>query len=606
MLKNLKTTSNFKCRGYLPVEEEIIKVFNFEKDFFSILLEKKLEIEDSPSEISPFQEIDYQIIFNNHAQNFLEDSNIKDIIKNYIEKYETLIEDSPYLNQTFQFHHAQVIQKQLAENKFYDAGHSINLFDGSSKLEFESNADFERALQEERDKIFNSAELKSTFENFDSKITNDAQRKLIGYLRNNPEIIPELADMSNFARKIWISYFAKHASLLNDLIEKYNNGRKEIESLTEKAKEERTDWEEVVEIFNKRFIHFPLTVSIANKEDVLLKDDVATIKFTFKDGEDEASFKEEKELLGWLSAGEKRALYILNIIFEIEARKKEDGETLIIIDDIADSFDYKNKYAIIEYLKYMSDEDKFFMFILTHNFDFFRTILSRGITVYNQCLIALKTDNETTLEKMDGVRNPFIKDWKSNLQDNKKLIASIPFVRNIIEYTQGESNDDYMLLTSALHCKSSTDDLTLEIIRDVFERHLKGINFPEKNLSKKLVELIFETADSCLDAPQGPNLENKIVLSIAIRLQAERFMIADINDKEFTDKITKGQYWTLLKRFEEMFNNKRKEIALLRSINLITPANIHVNSFMYEPILDIGDEEIRQLYREVSDLQSAT
>ena len=29
---------------------------------------------------------------------------------------------------------------------------------------------------------------------------------------------------------------------------------------------------------------------------------------------------------------------------------------LIIFDDIADSFDYKNKYAIIEYLKDIKDE----------------------------------------------------------------------------------------------------------------------------------------------------------------------------------------------------------------------------------------------------------
>lgn len=52
-----------------------------------------------------------------------------------------------------------------------------------------------------------------------------------------------------------------------------------------------------------------------------------------------------------LSNGELRALYLLNIIFDVEARKKNNIETLFIVDDIADSFDYKNKYAIIEYLK---------------------------------------------------------------------------------------------------------------------------------------------------------------------------------------------------------------------------------------------------------------
>ena len=52
-----------------------------------------------------------------------------------------------------------------------------------------------------------------------------------------------------------------------------------------------------------------------------------------------------------LSTGEKKALYVLNVMFEVETRIKENRETLIIVDDIADSFDYQNKYAIIEYLK---------------------------------------------------------------------------------------------------------------------------------------------------------------------------------------------------------------------------------------------------------------
>jgi hypothetical protein len=32
---------------------------------------------------------------------------------------------------------------------------------------------------------------------------------------------------------------------------------------------------------------------------------------------------------------------------------------------------------------------------------------------------------------------------------------------------------------------------------------------------------------------------------------------------------------------------------------LMTPENIHVNSFMYEPILDMSDEHLRKLYEEV-------
>ena len=48
-----------------------------------------------------------------------------------------------------------------------------------------------------------------------------------------------------------------------------------------------------------------------------------------------------------------------------------------MFDDIADSFDYKNKYAIVEYLKEISEHPYIDVLILTHNFDFYRTVVHR-------------------------------------------------------------------------------------------------------------------------------------------------------------------------------------------------------------------------------------
>ena len=132
----------------------------------------------------------------------------------------------------------------------------------------------------------------------------------------------------------------------------------------------------------------------------------------------------------------KKHLYILNILFEIEARKKECQKTLFIIDDIADSFDYKNKYAIIQYLKEISEINFFKLIILTHNFDFFRTIHSRRIVDYSNCRFVCKTKDLVQLKQAEGLNNPFIEDWLKHLDDPRKLVASIPFVRNIIEYTR--------------------------------------------------------------------------------------------------------------------------------------------------------------------------
>ena len=36
---------------------------------------------------------------------------------------------------------------------------------------------------------------------------------------------------------------------------------------------------------------------------------------------------------------------------------------------------------------------------------------------------------------------------------------------------------------------------------------------------------------------------------------------------------------------------------------LMTPENIHLNAFMYEPILDMSDEHLKKLYGEISGLR---
>lgn len=241
--------------------------------------------------------------------------------------------------------------------------------------------------------------------------------------------------------------------------------------------------------------------------------------------------------------------------------------------------------------------------ILTHNFDFFRTVQSRGISPYNQWLIAVKNDSEVKLEKAEYLKNPFIRNWKDNLTENKKLVASIPFIRNIAEYTQGKDNDDYLLLTSVLHFKSNTEEITLKNIKEVFDNNIQNLSFPNENLDKKVMDLIFDTADECLTADEGINLENKIVLSIAIRLKAEQFMKSKITDDQFLKDLDKtlNQTWSLLNKYEEEFNNEKESIEILKRVNLITPENIHVNSFMYEPILDMGDGELRDLYKTVKE-----
>lgn len=116
------------------------------------------------------------------------------------------------------------------------------------------------------------------------------------------------------------------------------------------------------------------------------------------------------------------------------------------------------------------------------------------------------------------------------------------------------------------------------------------------------MSLIKHEAEECLKAAEGINFENKIVLAIAIRLAAEQFMVAKINDQAFVAGIDSNQTPRLLKRFRDLFSANVVTINVLQRVVLMTPENIHLNSFMYEPILDMSDEHLRKLYGEVNAL----
>ena len=568
----------------------------FDKPFFEAISDYESLIKSKKELL--YNDIQYSIIFNEKVRELLQSEEIRKSITQYIEKYNELIEKSPYLRKNFNFYHAENVYKHLSSNNFFKAGHSVNLSDGKTKKEYKSEEELKKLLDSEKERVLENEELQKKFDDIDRKLLKNADlRTFRDYLLDHREILPELVDLKEFEKKIWLAYFVNQKDLTLRLIEKYKQGHQKIKELIEKARKERTDWDEVVKIFNMRFSHLPFYLTVKNKEDVILKGDVPSVEFVFKDEESENRFSNQDELIRVLSVGEKRALYLLNIIFEVEARKKENKTILFIIDDIADSFDYKNKYAIVEYLKHIANTDKFYMIILTHNFDFYRTIQSRGIVSYDHCLISIREKDKITLEKAKYINNPFINDWKNNLDDTKKLIASIPFVRNIIEYTQSQKNQDYLSLTAVLHMKKNSKDLKIRDLKEIFEKYIKDISFPDKNLDKPVINMIYETAEECLDVPEGINLENRIVLSIATRLKAEEFLIENIKDKDFLNNLENegNQTWKLVKKYHQEFPENKKIIELLQRILLMTPENIHVNSFMYEPLIDMGDWELKEL-----------
>ena len=586
-----------------PLEKEIAGAFtksNDNESFYRALERISGELKDQAD--APFVSVRYDTLFEEKALSALENSEFREALHDYITRYNELLDTSIYFRKgVFEYYHASLIAKTLKSNGFFDAKHTVTLnTDADENREIRTQQQLEDIVQEELDGITNDVALKKKFGKIKKQLEKNTQlRDFQQYLSNNGFLLPHLENIGLLKEKIWLSYFKAREPLYDELLTQYKKVKDRRQEIENEAREERTRWESAIDLFNERFF-VPFTLEAKNKTAVMLGYDTKLeLGYTFHDGA-ETTPVEHQDLLGTLSQGEKKALYILNIIFEVEVRLNNEQETLFVVDDIADSFDYKNKYAIIQYLQEISEGDTFKLIILTHNFDFFRTINSRFVG-YDGCLMATRNENETILSQAVDVKNPFLH-WRQHFfNDGKKRVAAISFTRNLIEHMRGSSDGDYRKLTSLLHWTVETPSIKQNDLDDIFHR-VFALQGDYADPDEPVIELVEREANNCMNGTSSNNLERKIVLAIATRISAERYMSLRIANTDFLQNIGASQTPKLLQRFISDFSHEVDTIKTLRKVLLMTPENIHLNAFMYEPILDMSDDSLRGLYNEVCQL----
>jgi len=598
----LKANTGLKAQ----IREEFAEAITHDrKSFYLALSRVKDEVIDG--ENSNLSTVIYSTIFNPKAEELIKSSGFKDRISAYIEKYDALLQRSTFFRKgVFTHNNASEIAKTLSSNGFFRANHSIYLRIEGEKREISTLEELETAIQVEKDQILTNSDLRKAFDDIDKQLIKNAElRALRKSIEDNPHLIPELEKPELLKQKLWISYLIEHKDLFRQLVDAHSSGRSQLAEIAEEAREQQTKWAEVISIFNQRF-SVPFVVRMENQEDVILRSTAPAIAFDFLEDNTTPSSPfatvQEESLMQVLSNGEKRALYILNIIFEVEARKSSAIPTLFVVDDIADSFDYKNKYAIVEYLKEVSENPNFHQIILSHNFDFYRTVSSR-LGLPRRCkLFASKTSDCITLHQEHYQKSPF-NHWRANLTNARMLVAAIPFLRNLCEFSGDDATSEK--LTSLLHLKADTDSILISDLQSLVQSILKdqaGLNL--LNPTKPAKDLIFEVADGIVvETPLSHSLEAKVALSIAIRLKTEQLMIGKIAEPAFVAAIISNQTIKLIEKFKSKFPTERAAIRVFDQVNLMTPENIHLNSFMYEPILDLSSEHLKNLYNTVSALR---
>ncbi|HGS5377321.1 TPA: AAA family ATPase [Vibrio cholerae] len=538
-------------------------------------------------------------LFNPKVIELISSGDFNQELAEYVETYEKLIQESTVLSKTFNHQRADDVSKSLDDSGFFTASHSVNLSIKGEKQEITSREQLNQLLTGEQDRILKSPELREKFSKVDGKLKNKDTQVFRDFITEHQELLPEYQDIPLLKRKAILGYLQSQQALWEDLVGTYKQNHELVGNIIFQAQQQKTTWETVVETFNKRF-SVPFKLSVDNQDEVILNNVAPAIKFEFNDGRGDTKQVNKEGLISALSQGEKRALYILNVLFEIEVRKQNVRPILVIIDDIADSFDYKNKYAIVEYLRDIAKTAHFHLLVLTHNFDFHRIISSRLVPERQNRLMAIKSPDRIRI-RQETYQNDVFKAWKRNLSSNESyMLASIPFARNIADYCG--QKEHYRKLTSLLHIKPDSKDIKVSDLQNIFrDLFIDQPNLTLPDGDELVIDKITQQSNMLVAAKHdSPELEFKVILAMAIRLKAEEFMISKISDPAFVNSRTSNQTRELFDKYVELFRVEGETIYLLDQVNLMTPENIHLNSFMYEPILDMSAHRLYTLYSGIS------
>lgn len=571
---------------------------NTDSDFLEFLC----SLENEFNEFLDIDLIKYDMLFNDKVLKILNDDEFIENVESFSQNLNKLFVKSKIFNKEYFTHNnAADFLKSVKKNNLFKAGHRIKF---KSKPNYIDNLDDLGTLFEEQyDKIFSDSKLETQFKKINKKFSNEKTKKLQRIITEDKSLIPKLNDIPKLKREYWLSILFSLKDFCVDLIEEYNDKKLILEKIRKDAQNEKTRWQEVINIFNNRF-NVPFKLKLENKEDVILNQEIPDIAYYYNINNQDK--KISLDILKKISSsGQRRALYLLDIIYQIEINKDNNETTLLVFDDIADSFDYQNKYAIIEYLRDLSKDDSFRIILLTHNYDFFRTLRSR--LRCDKCYFTIKNEYGSIKlinEDIEHNKGNLFSYFKEIINENpdesiRVFLTTIPFIRNLVEYTGDTQTKE--TLTCLLHYKEEGKTLCIKDLEPIYQYW--SIELP--STSKTIYDLIYDEANKILNEEINKiNFANKLILSVAIRLKSEKFMLNKLEGVISDEDINFSQTRMLLESYKEFYGQNTENISILEKVAMMTPENIHINSFMYEPILDMDDYYLKKLYKEVLELEN--
>lgn len=569
-----------------------------------------------------FCNISYKIFTSSNFNKFIVNKKYSGLFRQLAEAYDRFRASPTYYRNGFDASSAHKLIKAIGDAKYFDAEHIVSLKNREGEIErpISSREELEDKLKTDLDRIIDEqptlkAPLSDLIKDF-SVGTNGEVRKIFEDTAKR-DLLLFMGSEARFYKNMWYGYLRGCIDEIDTLLQVHEDASERITNALENASSADNEWEDIVNIFNDRFSDLPYKITIANKKDAIVNELIKPVfEIRYQNPRNPALPYAERpdeynrlQTMGQtLSNGERKALFLLNIIFQLRNKLKSGQEVLIVFDDIVESFDYKNKYAFFEYLQDLSSEnEQLFTIVLTHNFDFFRLVYDKIYPPNKDQFKIVTRQKDATLVVADMFNPRVFGDTKRIAGTDKAAwIAMIPFSRNLVEFRESTDHEDYKDLTKGLHIM--TNVLTVLDAKQKIAAQA-NVDLSPFDDAKDVHAAIIETAQEIADGDNDDfDLHKNITLAIGTRLLMEKYIITQISDQEYRNALAKGKDQTreLIKRYKNNSADPKKteNVKYFNKAAMVVDSSIHLNSFMYEPLIDMGTWELKEMYNKIKSVTS--
>lgn len=364
-----------------------------------------------------------------------------------------------------------------------------------------------------------------------------------------------------------------------------------LDALYASSVNNKSTYEVIVSEYNLTFQPI-FEVNIGNMKDCISDEKPPIIEFKHLRDDSSASYSKD-QMNTFLSSGEKSTLKVLDFMFNyLEMRSKigETEELVIVLDDIVETFDYRNRAGFLSYIHKLLENENNSLILLTHNFEFYNRVY-RSVSKDHMNALVASADKQGNVKigKNKNIHFDVFNQFES--PTIKQFLYRIPFYRELANLNNNKILSDE--LTCCLHFKEKTKQMSIKsIVKQLIDNRI----IPSANLEDlNYFDTLIAEAERLSGQLDYFDISNKIILSIASRLLIE--MVITNNDVSKASDISRNQIRELYHRYKNDLNHEMLE--LLNKVLLLTPDFIHANNFMFEPLIDIDPKDLQDLYKKV-------